>query len=672
MVFTQLNTKQKVIFAALVVILLVLVWQIYELMGMGASNPATGKVVMQQQVGAMQMQQQHYSAAAVSAQLSNTPASAVGQTTAVNPDSNSQSEYLRLVNEYQMAQLQRMIAEDNEAIAIAKRNAIQAGQDTAKIVGGSADDLTAGAAATNTDQNSQDYSLVYTGQQGDGQWTATLKKNGQTFDVVTGGQLPDGFHIQSIDENGVVLTQGTVKKLVTFSGVMQSANSILTTPPDAPTQTPAPTPTTATSPQSNADGSAGPTVTSLPPTADAGATDTSDDSGQPAAVLPANPSPAQNPFKNGNVVSNSNQAANPIPAPTPGKITVTASVVPVSQLKEKMAEAEMNLAANSNTVPNDKTIITAASSAVADNDAPAPAATLVAPAAPIASTTPNTAQHKVISVILPPPQTPAPQVKVATVTADANNVATSAAPTPTAPLVAPAADPITAVPSVESLLIATVSDTKTAAVQPQSETTASAITKMASRMATKITTQVSALVNQLRQQKSPEVKLDPISTASASDSVVHAAPASTTPAPVAAANQDNYLASVITIPAEGAPTVDALTPVANPVPAASPAPAVNHAPAVTANRHGYTIQLTEDRVLDDVLSFIRDKQLGSEAHYYKIHTQSGNVRFVLTYGQYPSRAAAQVALENLPAHLKGEGAYIIAYSDIKNAIEENS
>jgi septal ring-binding cell division protein DamX len=207
----KFDTRQKVVLVLLILAVIVLLWQGMQFY----SNRSTVAPPLAQQttnnnVGGPNMP--------------GMPANNMAAPTdgaAVNPNSNAQSEYLRLVNEYQVAQMQRMIAEDNEAIAIARRNAAQAMQDTSKLVGGDPGAMTMDNSSP-ADQNTTDYSLVYTGQQGNGGWTATLKKDGRSYDVIMGGQLPDGSQVSSIDENGVLLMQGNNKKFITFSGVMQA------------------------------------------------------------------------------------------------------------------------------------------------------------------------------------------------------------------------------------------------------------------------------------------------------------------------------------------------------------------------------------------------------------------------------------------------------------------
>ncbi len=210
------DKRQKVVLILLIAVGVFLVWQLYELFVGDKPSQNTIKPVLPTPIQAHQPAMA-VTASTTAAQLAQSGAGAANPaeaSAAVNP-SNSQSEYLRLVNEYQMAQLQRMIAEDNEAIAIAKQNAAKATTETSKLMGGGSVMSTTGSSQA----NSNEYQLVYTGQQTDGGWSATLKKNGQSTDVNIGSQLADGSQVISIDDNGVLLRQGDVKKLVTFSGV---------------------------------------------------------------------------------------------------------------------------------------------------------------------------------------------------------------------------------------------------------------------------------------------------------------------------------------------------------------------------------------------------------------------------------------------------------------------
>lgn len=128
------------------------------------------------------------------------------------PVDQAQSEYLRLVNEYQTIQMQRMIAEGYEAIAIARRNTAKALSETVLITGSSAN-----MPGSETSRSNGDFELIYTGQEG-GLWAATLKKGNQTFDVVLGTVIGN-MHVTKIDDSSVTVKQGDKTRVINFSDV---------------------------------------------------------------------------------------------------------------------------------------------------------------------------------------------------------------------------------------------------------------------------------------------------------------------------------------------------------------------------------------------------------------------------------------------------------------------
>jgi septal ring-binding cell division protein DamX len=220
----NLEKRQKVIIGFIVVALVVLIWQLYSLFGGGHASPGASSV----QASLFQtkeatnptqvIQRNTASTAAMMTQAANTAAGAGGNTANVT---GNQQKYLELVNEYQMVEIQRMIAEDQAAIA---QSRAAAAQSLAKIgEGANLKDI-----SLSTGQ-AGDYELIYTGED-NGEWTATLKKNGQFNDVTAGSILPDGSKVLSVDDNGALLQEGNVKKLVTFNGVTPFAENASVAP----------------------------------------------------------------------------------------------------------------------------------------------------------------------------------------------------------------------------------------------------------------------------------------------------------------------------------------------------------------------------------------------------------------------------------------------------------
>lgn len=138
----------------------------------------------------------------------------------------NQQKYLQLVAQYQIAQLQKMIAEDEEEIAIARNHAARAMAETARITHAN---YFSTLSTVMPQSINHDYQLILTGQQGDF-FVATIQKDGNFYDVKVGSKLPGDVRVVSINQNSVLIKDGDVQKLVTFSGIstLGAINSIQT------------------------------------------------------------------------------------------------------------------------------------------------------------------------------------------------------------------------------------------------------------------------------------------------------------------------------------------------------------------------------------------------------------------------------------------------------------
>jgi septal ring-binding cell division protein DamX len=240
----NLDKRQKVILGLILLALMVLIWQIYKLAGGNNTMPQAAPAVTTAATVVKTSSTMPAAASAVrtnaietAAMLSNAAATAPGVNSASDSMAANQQKYLELVNEYQMSEIQRMIAEDQASIAQSRYNAAEALSKISELSGGTVNlnDL----AGANNQTNPNDYELIYTGED-NGQWTATLKKNGQFNDVTAGSVLPDGAKVLTVDDNGVLLQVGTAKMLVTFNGVTpfntDSNSSSITPPSPQPSQ----------------------------------------------------------------------------------------------------------------------------------------------------------------------------------------------------------------------------------------------------------------------------------------------------------------------------------------------------------------------------------------------------------------------------------------------------
>lgn len=74
---------------------------------------------------------------------------------------------------------------------------------------------------------------------------------------------------------------------------------------------------------------------------------------------------------------------------------------------------------------------------------------------------------------------------------------------------------------------------------------------------------------------------------------------------------------------------------------------------LSANQKHYTLQLLGASKEENVQRFIQHHAMGNKAHYIRTKV-SGKDWFVVVYGDYPSKAAAQSAISTMPKSLKNE------------------
>ena len=129
-------------------------------------------------------------------------------------------------------------------------------------------------------------------------------------------------------------------------------------------------------------------------------------------------------------------------------------------------------------------------------------------------------------------------------------------------------------------------------------------------------------------------------------------------------------------PAQVAPpaATPAPPPVKAPAPAvAKPAPAPAPAAAAGSNWYGsqagsrYTLQILGARAESSAQSFVREH--GSDYHYFKKQHQ-GQPLYVVTYGSFASRDAAQAALKGLPAKVQAGKPWPRTFASIRHEISQ--
>jgi DamX protein len=141
---------------------------------------------------------------------------------------------------------------------------------------------------------------------------------------------------------------------------------------------------------------------------------------------------------------------------------------------------------------------------------------------------------------------------------------------------------------------------------------------------------------------------------------------------------DERVASVATAP-PAVPVAPEPAPVAPPAPVVVPVPqpvAVASSPAQTAAVDAwyaaqagsrYTLQILGARAEDSAQAFVREH--GAQYHYFKKQHQ-GQPLYVVTYGSFGTREAAQVALKSLPDKVQAGKPWPRTFASIRHEMTQ--
>lgn len=243
----KLDRKQKILLTLIIVAVAYLLWQIYDMFFAGSVTTAATTTSTISAAPAAQSFQPVTTT--TSTQTSTTPimtAAAPKMTTVTTqqqttqplrevtlraPLTDSQRQYLKLVNQYQLVKMQRMVADEQAAMVSSKEKIAEANQQIAKMSGGVVQNSASILDNSPSSTSPTGYQLMYIDYQ-NGHWTATLNKNGQFQEVEVGTTLSDGTRILKIDQNGAVINQSGKTYLLNFYGSTSLANTtVLNKPP---------------------------------------------------------------------------------------------------------------------------------------------------------------------------------------------------------------------------------------------------------------------------------------------------------------------------------------------------------------------------------------------------------------------------------------------------------
>lgn len=230
---SAMPTRQKVVALITLVVVIIIIWQLIGLFGIGSGSkpkttvtPDTAKATPA--TGAKPATTTTTTPPAGSNQVTPQPASitsvqAPPSAQLVQLQQESQAKYLSALNDLQMLKIQRDIAEQNQAIMTAKLSAVQSQKKMVDLLTPPAPPISTQAIKPVATQAIQSpvissfsaYTVISVSLI-QGQWSAVVNNQGNLYSVKTGDILPaDGSKVYSIDKSGITLMQkdGTKKRI---------------------------------------------------------------------------------------------------------------------------------------------------------------------------------------------------------------------------------------------------------------------------------------------------------------------------------------------------------------------------------------------------------------------------------------------------------------------------
>lgn len=240
-----MTTRQKLTAGALVLIVIVVIWQIMGLFGGGSSSPAPMPTPGDNKSMATMPPQPATPQPAGLVKL-QAPTSQ-REAELIKLQQETQAKYLAAVNELQMLKVTRDIAEANQAITAAQLATVTAQKNIVSLLApqqpvmpadyarGLVNPVSQGNVVTSapstpgqtttttvqtTSQQEVNYSVISVSQL-QYRWSAVLGYQGSLYNVSVGDVLPaDGSVVKSIDKTGVVLERDGMRKKVSLVPVI--------------------------------------------------------------------------------------------------------------------------------------------------------------------------------------------------------------------------------------------------------------------------------------------------------------------------------------------------------------------------------------------------------------------------------------------------------------------
>ncbi len=130
-----------------------------------------------------------------------------------------QQQYLQLVNQYQLMEMQNKVATSQSALIKTQLETAKSEQQATKL----GVLLPGQQGPSDADKSLSGVTLVYVGQK-NGVWSAVLNLRGQYATVKVGSHLPDDSVVSTINDNGIVLYKDGERRTLTVATVVEQTS----------------------------------------------------------------------------------------------------------------------------------------------------------------------------------------------------------------------------------------------------------------------------------------------------------------------------------------------------------------------------------------------------------------------------------------------------------------
>src|SRR3990167_3271256 len=212
----QSNNKQRLVMILTILAFVFLGWQVYGLVN---GQNTVGQIVLGREdnsnIQAVPFTQKDPNKVQASTLVAPTTLDDIPKQVLLTKPQllTNQNIYMRMLNQFELAKMQRRLLEEEVGIASAHSRIAQYNDKILKLNGGKLS-MTDSFSSTHSDK----ISLAYV-EKLHGQWTATINMNGDFESVHPGSRLADGREVIAINNEGLTFEKNNQTQALTFIGL---------------------------------------------------------------------------------------------------------------------------------------------------------------------------------------------------------------------------------------------------------------------------------------------------------------------------------------------------------------------------------------------------------------------------------------------------------------------